>query len=435
MNDILNGFSKKSTQEKIEWVCTNFFQDPIRASEMLNKYRHTITKYQELHESFSENTISNFLLPYSLAPNFLINESLYCLPMVTEESSVVAAASNAAKFWFKRGGFHAQVIETIKEGQIHFIYKGEKNYLVAFIERNKANMLHATDTISSNMKKRDGGIQSIKLIDKTSSIANYYQLSVSFRTGNAMGANYINSCLEEVARTMQYLFSEELLSSKKKVDFEILMSILSNYTPECLVKVWVECRVEELSSDIEESLTYANRFELACKIAKKSVARAVTHNKGIMNGIDAILIATGNDFRAVEAGTHAYASKSGQYSGLSHASIINGNFKFELTVPLSIGTVGGVTTLHPLANWSMELLGNPDVKTLMEITASLGLAQNFGAINSLITSGIQRGHMKMHLNNILHQLRASEQKREKAKKHFANKKVNFQLVKEFINRS
>ena len=203
----------------------------------------------------------------------------------------------------------------------------------------------------------------------------------------------------------------------EKIDF--VMSILSNYTPNCLAKASVNCKVEDLKENDElNDENFVENFINAVKISKVDTFRAVTHNKGIMNGIDSVVIATGNDFRSVEAGVHAYASRSGNYSGLSDAYIKDDYFYFDLTIPISIGTVGGLTKLHPLVNWAHNLLGNPNAAELMQIIVAAGLAQNFAAIKSLVTTGIQKGHMKMHLLNILNQLGASQKQKEEAIEYF-----------------
>ncbi|MBM3924034.1 MAG: hydroxymethylglutaryl-CoA reductase, partial [Sphingomonadales bacterium] len=178
----------------------------------------------------------------------------------------------------------------------------------------------------------------------------------------------------------------------------------------------------------------ASKFLRAVRIAHLEPYRAVTHNKGIMNGIDSVVLATGNDFRAVEACAHAYAAKDGTYRSLTHASVENGLFRFWIEIPLALGTVGGLTGLHPMVKFSHELLGNPGARDLMQITAAVGLAQNFSALKSLVSSGIQKGHMKMHLLNILNQLGASEAQKEKAKIYFSDKIISFAEVKAFVDR-
>jgi len=178
--------------------------------------------------------------------------------------------------------------------------------------------------------------------------------------------------------------------------------------------------------------TFATKFVRAIAIAKAEKRRAVTNNKGIMNGIDAVILATGNDFRAVEAGVHAYAAKDGSYTSLTHATIENGIFRFWIEIPLALGTVGGLTSLHPMVKLAFDILQKPDAKTLMQLVAVAGLAQNFAAIRSLVTTGIQKGHMKMHLMNILNQLQASETEKEKAVTYFKENSITHSAVEHFV---
>ncbi|RPD97525.1 hydroxymethylglutaryl-CoA reductase, degradative [Aureibaculum marinum] len=413
MSTLISGFSKLNKEEKIAWLMDNFLLDYPESKTVLSQYLNSDSKLQQLHDEFIENTISNFYLPFAVAPNFKINNIPYVIPMAIEESSVVAAASLVAKFWSKRGGFKAEVLSTTKIGQVHFMYSGDFADLETYFNSVKSNLLSATEFITKNMRKRGGGILDIELKDKTKSLENYYQLHVTFETKDSMGANFINSCLENIASTFQ------------KEDIEIVMSILSNYIPDCLVKAEVSCKIEELG---DNGLEFAQKFYQAVQIAQVEPYRAVTHNKGIMNGIDAVVIATGNDFRAVEAGIHAYASKDGVYKSLSNCSIDNGVFKFWIEVPLALGTVGGLTALHPLAKFSLNLLQNPTAKELMQIVAVAGLAQNFAALKALTTTGIQHGHMKMHLNNILNQLGASKDEKNILIKKLNGSQITYNLV-------
>jgi hydroxymethylglutaryl-CoA reductase len=229
-----------------------------------------------------------------------------------------------------------------------------------------------------------------------------------------MGANFINSCLERIAETF------------KNEQIQVVMSILSNYVPECLVRAEVSCPVEDFFD--ENPAYFAEKFVQAVRIAQVEPYRAVTHNKGIMNGIDAVVLATGNDFRAVAAGAHAYAAKSGQYRSLTDARIENGVFYFWIEIPLALGTVGGLTKLHPLAKLSLEILGQPSAKELMQIVAVAGLAQNFAALKALTTTGIQQGHMKMHLMNILNQLEANVSEKNVLLQQFQHKTVSYNEV-------
>lgn len=419
MSKIIAGFSKLTKEEKIAWLTENYFSNQPEITQTLKQYWNVDQKLQQLHDDFIENTISNFYMPYGIAPNFIINGQDYVIPMVVEESSVVAAASLVAKYWSTRGGFKTQVISTTKIGQVHFIYQGDKKALTTYFEQQKENLYTATASITKNMEKRGGGILDIQLIDKTDKLANYYQLHVTFETKDSMGANFINSCLEAIAKTFQ------------KEDIEIVMSILSNYVPQCLVRAEVSCKIEDLGG--ENPQKFAQKFEQAVKIAEIEPYRAVTHNKGIMNGIDSVVLATGNDFRAIEAGAHAYASKDGQYRSLTHCEIKNGIFKFWIEIPLALGTVGGLTGLHPMAKLSLDMMQKPSAKQLMEIVATAGLAQNFAALRALTTKGIQHGHMKMHLQNILNQLEATSEEKEIVTTYFDNKTVSHSAVVAKVN--
>ena len=434
MSKSISGFSKLSKSKKIDWIVNTYFSNKEEARSILQQYWNSNEKLQQLHDEFIENTISNYYLPLGVAPNFLINDELYTIPMAIEESSVVAAASKAAKFWLDRGGFKAEVISTKKIGQVHFKFNGDISSLKNFFSQVKPQLLLDAQPITKNMKTRGGGVLDIELRNKTNELKNYYQLHVSFETLDAMGANFINSCLEQFATTFKRESETfEGFGENKQVD--IVMSILSNYVPECLVRAEVSCHIDELNEDKNISgLAFAKKFIEAVKIAEVEPHRAVTHNKGIMNGIDAVVLATGNDFRAVEAGVHAYAAKNGNYTSLTHATIENDRFKFWIEIPLALGTVGGLTKLHPLVKLSLEMLGNPTAKELMQITAVAGLAQNFAAIRSLITTGIQQGHMKMHLMNILNQFEATNVEKQTLVKHFKNNTVTHSAVVEAIEK-
>jgi len=420
MSKSVDGFSKLNKLEKIDWLVSTYFQNNNQVKQVLMQYWNSNPILQDLHDDFIENTISNFYLPLGIAPNFVINGKVYTIPMVIEESSVVAAASLVAKFWSTRGGFKAKVISTKKIGQVHFMFEGDKTALENYFASKKESFYKVTEAITKNMRNRGGGILAIELRDKTAALENYYQLHVTFETADSMGANFINSCLEAIANEFQMS------------DIQIVMSILSNYVPECLVNAEVSCKVDELYA--ENSELFAQKFVQAIQIANAEPHRAVTHNKGIMNGVDAVVIATGNDFRAIEAGAHAYAAKSGTYKSLTNATIENGIFKFWIEIPLALGTVGGLTSLHPLSKLSLNLLGNPSAKELMQIIAVAGLAQNFAALRALTTTGIQKGHMKMHLTNIIKQLGASDEEKEFLINYFENNTITHNAVVEAYNK-
>jgi len=433
---IVSGFSKLSKRGKIRWLVEHFFTNPEEVARELKSFWYGDPQKQKIFDDFSENTVSNFYLPYGVLPNLELNGNMYCVPMVIEESSVVAAASSAAKFWLDRGGFKAEIVATHKIGQVHFDWKGDYKKLHRLFPILQQRILDDTASITCNMRERGGGISKIELVNMSHLEDNYYQLKLTFETCDSMGANFINSTLEEASRSLQAFVSEQEGFVEEERDLTIIMAILSNYTPECLVRAWVECPVADLgvfdNGNIDAD-TFAFKFEKALKIAHIDVHRATTHNKGIFNGIDAVALATGNDFRAIESCGHTYAARDGKYRSLSYAEVKDGMFKFWLDIPLAIGTVGGLTSLHPLAKRSLEMLGDPSAEELMMIIAATGLAQNFAAVRSLVTTGIQKGHMKMHLMNILNHLEATEKEAILVLSHFKDKLVSFTAVHDFLN--
>jgi len=431
----ISGFSKLNKQEKIK-IISEELADPSGFLSDLEAVNHKQAEKQLLLEQFSENTLGNFPLPYGVAPNFLINKKAYTIPMVTEESSVVAAASSAARFWSDKGGFHSKVKGCLKTGQIHFcwhrnrkILLDSKKDLIKFLLKNGLNL-------TQRMIERGGGVQGIELIDMSDQLENYFQLRVSFQTADCMGANFMNSVLEDMAFLLKSYYSESTSSENNNSPVDIIMAILSNYTPDCIVECYVETNFASLENISEEMSgeEFARKFKKAVDIAQLDPFRAVTHNKGIFNGIDAVVMATANDFRAIEAAGHAYASRNGKYSSLSKVNITEDVFRLSMELPVAVGTVGGLTSLHPIAKWSFEILNKPTTPELMMIIASAGLASNFAAIRSLITRGIQEGHMKMHLGNILSAQGAIDEERASAIEFFRDKKVTFHDVEKFLKK-
>ncbi|HEY3386632.1 MAG TPA: hydroxymethylglutaryl-CoA reductase [Saprospiraceae bacterium] len=428
----ISGFSKLSKMGKIKWLVENFFKDPETVKRELASYLLANEEQQRILDGFSENTISNYPLPLGIAPNFLVNGVTYVVPMVTEESSVVAAAASGAKFWLDKGGIHCKVLGTIKTGQVHFLWYGSPELIASHADELATHLVLKCKGITANMDERGGGIKNISLLNLCDQEPGYYQLLVECDTRDSMGANFINSVLECFAEALPGWFEEHLPDNVPVP--EVIMSILSNYTPDCRVHAWVEWPVADLG-EFEGGLgpeEFARRFYTAVRISHIDPYRATTHNKGIFNGIDAVVLATANDFRAVEACGHTWAARSGKYKGLSKCSINNGTFRFELEIPLAVGTVGGLTTLHPLAKRSLEMLGNPDASTLMQVIAATGLMQNFSAIRSLVTTGIQKGHMRMHLHNMLLRLEANEKESTQALKYFEDKTVSFPDLRKYI---
>ena len=422
-----------SKEQKIAWLSEQLDKNAGELVRNLPHFWHHDKSVQKRFDEFSENTLTNYDLPFGIAPNFLINGKVYSVPMVIEESSVVAAASLGAKFWLERGGFKARVISTNKVGQVHFQWQGNKEKLKSFFADAKETLLNAVSFLTKNMEVRGGGITSLELVDMTDKIENYYQLKLEAETCNAMGANFINSILEEMAKVFKDGIQKDGRFENTEKEVHIIMCILSNYTPDCVVEVSTECPIEELGSFGDmPAREFAEKFATAVRIAEIDPNRAVTHNKGIMNGIDSVVIATGNDFRAIEACAHAYAARDGQYRSLSTVSLADDKFKFSMRIPLAVGTVGGLTSLHPLAKTSLAILENPTAPELMQVMAAVGLAQNFGAVKSLVTTGIQKGHMKLHLLNILNQLDAYPEEVEKAKVYFSDKVISFNGVRDFL---
>ena len=280
------------------------------------------------------------------------------------------------------------------------------------------------------MEERGGGIEGIEIKQGGSNLPDHYHLFVTFQTADAMGANFINSVLEALADKFVALLEGSAIQGK----LEVILSILSNYTPGSRVICYVEEDVSVFQG-IDPSMSgneFAQKFKKAVQIAIYDPYRAVTHNKGIFNGMDAVTMATGNDFRAVEACGHAYASRNGKYSSLSKVELSEKSFRFTLDVPMSVGTIGGLTRIHPLANASLEILGFPSADQLMQVIAAAGLATNFSAVRSLITTGIQQGHMKMHLGNVLKQLKASPEEIGQVLERFKDHPISFAEIATFL---
>lgn len=430
----VKGFSKLSKEGKLEWLAHKHFHDPEQAMDLLRKYWHPDPDVQKLHDEFIENTVSNYFMPFGVAPNFLIDGMEYTVPMAIEESSVVAASAKAATFWSGLGGFHTEILGTEKIGHVHFIWEGENpQHLFAFFDHLRPLLFSESEDLTANMRRRGGGINDIVLVDKSAEEPGYYQLKATFETVDSMGANFINSVLERFADVMRREIAGYTAMPESEREVSVVMCILSNYTPLCLVRSEVVSPVEKMveGSGIAPQ-EFADKFRRAVQIAEIEPYRAVTHNKGVMNGIDSVVIATGNDFRAVEACVHAYASRNGRYQSLTHVDYSDGMFRFYIEAPLALGAVGGITNLHPMVKFAHELLGHPGAPQLMRIAATVGLAQNFGALRSLVTTGIQKGHMKMHLLNILNQLEANEQERAHTKAYFADKIISHNAVVRYV---
>jgi hydroxymethylglutaryl-CoA reductase len=408
---MIQGFSKLSKEDKIKLLDNCSKQD----QELL------LNENNVFLEKLTENVVSSFKLPLSIAPNCKINDIDYFIPMVTEESSVVAACSNAFKFISNNGGFKSKIISDIKKGNIYIDYS-----IDVFNKIQEINPLNeeALTILDANMKKRNAGLVSYNY----EKLDEFIKVSLFFNTAESMGANYINTVLEK--------FSEIL---KNRIpDINIIMSILSNNYNQSIVESYFKIKKENLSFTKLPFVLFFEKFKKAVKIAQIDIDRATTHNKGFMNGVDAVLLATGQDYRAMNSAIHSFASKNGQYSSLSFIEEDSDHLVFKTQIPYSLGVVGGITNIHPMVKVNQKIISKTiDTKTLAMIIASTGLAQNFAAISALISDGIQKGHMKMHLDNILMQLQASESECLKIKKlidseHISYKKVEM-LLKDIRN--
>lgn len=329
-----------------------------------------------------ENAVGSFSLPLGIATNFVINGKEYLVPMAIEEPSVIAAASHAAKLAKSSGGFKASAESSIMRGQIQVTNLLDIKKAIQVISKNKESLLRTVNSISNNVKALDLKTRIVENeIDGTKMLA--AELYVDCK--DSMGANTINSMCE--------LLGPEI---EQKTSGKVILKILSNYATERIATSKATFKKEELGgTDIVDRILSAFAF------AFSDTYRAVTHNKGIMNGIDAVSIATGQDFRAIEAAAHAYASRDGKYRSLTTFSkSSNGDLVGRIEIPLSVGIVGGISIVHPVARMGLKILGVKSASELACVIASAGLAQNLAAIRALSTEGIQKGHMKLHAKNI-----------------------------------
>ena len=329
-----------------------------------------------------ENAIGFFSLPLGIATNFVINGKEYLVPMAIEEPSVIAAASHAAKLAKSTGGFKASTDSSIMRGQIQVTNLLDIKKAMRIISKNKGSLITSANSCSKNVTALDLKARVVKNeIEKGKMLV--AELYVDCK--DSMGANTINSMCE--------LLGPEI---ERKTNGKVIVKILSNYATERIATSKATLKKEELGgAEVVERILSAYAF------AFSDPHRAVTHNKGIMNGVDAVSIATGQDFRAIEAAAHAYASRDGKYRTLSTFSkSSNGDLIGKIEIPLSVGIVGGVSRIHPVAKMGLEILGAKSAGELACVIASVGLAQNFAAIKALSAEGIQKGHMKLHAKNI-----------------------------------
>lgn len=339
---------------------------------------------EKLADAMIENVIGGMSYPFAVAVNFMINGKEYLVPMVLEEPSVVAAASNAARFMRRDGGIKAKAEASLMIGQIQVINLLNPNYAKMLVLEHKNEILDLANQQDSVLVRLGGGAKDVeaRIIDTRIGPMLIVHLIVDVK--DAMGANAVNTMCEAVAPLI-----EKITAGK------VLLRIISNNAVKRLVRAWVKVYKEDIGEEVIDGIVAASAF------AEADPYRAVTHNKGIMNGIIAIALATAQDHRAIEAGAHAYAARSGTYKPLSvWEKDDEGNLVGTLELPLAVGVVGGATRTHPVAKVALKILGVKTAKELAEIMAAVGLAQNFAALRALVTEGIQKGHMKLHARNI-----------------------------------
>ena len=389
-----NGFSKKSYQERLELLKAQALLSPERQESLEQDEQISVTVADQL----SENVVGTFSLPYSLVPEVLVNGQEYTVPYVTEEPSVVAAASYASKIIKRAGGFTAQVHERQMIGQVALYQVANPEQAQEKIASKKAELLEIANQAYPSIVKRGGGARDLH-VEQIKGQTDFFVVYLHVDTQEAMGANMLNTMLEALKPVL-----EELSQGQS------LMGILSNYATDSLVTASCRIAFRYLSRQKDQGREIAEKIALASQFAQADPYRATTHNKGIFNGIDAILIATGNDWRAIEAGAHAFASRDGHYQGLSswRLDLETEELVGEMTLPMPVATKGGSIGLNPRVALSHELLGNPSAKELAQIIVSIGLAQNFAALKALVSTGIQQGHMKLQAKSLALLAGASE---------------------------
>lgn len=399
-----SGFYKKSTNERI---------DILKDVSAIND-THLESLDLETADHMIENAVSVFEVPLGIAPGFLIDNKTFNIPMATEESSVIAAASNAAKIVSRNGGFKTSIDKRLMRGEVAFEISNNRDFLVETIENEFSNLKNIADVAHPSIVKRGGGVSHFEL----RVLSSFVILDVFMDTQEAMGANMMNTVLESIASYLSALCHQKPL-----------MAILSNLTTESLVHATCHIDVTHLRGGSET----ATKIASASLLASEDVYRCATHNKGIMNGIDAVVLATGNDTRAVNAGIYTYASLSGQMKPLVTWSLEDDKLIGNITIPLAIGSVGGAISVHPKAKLTKSILQYENVKELMSIVASVGLAQNFAALYALTTVGIQKGHMGLHAKNIAITAGATQDILEEVTKRLQQEKtINIETAKQII---
>ena len=381
----LPGFYKLSLDDRHD-VLARFV--PLSAEERYQLKREPLPL--DLAEAMVENVVGVFGMPFGVAVNFRINERDVLVPMAVEESSVVAAASHAAKLLRAYGRVEARAEDPLMIGQVQLTGLSDPDGAKRAILGEKERLLEIANDQDPVLREMGGGAKDIevRILDTPRGPMVILHLLVDVR--DAMGANAVNTMVEAVAP-----FLEGLTAGK------VILRILSNLADRRLAKAWLEISPKAFADEDRDGDDVVEGILDASAFAQADPYRAATHNKGIMNGIDAVMIATGNDWRAIEAGAHAYAARDGRYRPLSHwERAPNGNLRGEIELPLAAGIIGGATKVHPMAALALKLLGVETARELAEIVAAVGLAQNLAALRSLVTEGIQKGHMILHARNV-----------------------------------
>lgn len=383
------GFYKMPIEEKKRRIIEMF--DLNEEEERLLFGGETLP--EEIADKMIENVIGTFSLPLGLGLNFLINGKEYVIPMAVEEPSIVASASYMAKIVRDAGGFKTEATDRIMIGQIQVVGCPDFEAAKEAILKEKEMLINVANDAYPSMKERGGGAKDLEvriLNDGDSKYTKMLVVHLFVDTVDAMGANIINTMAESIAPVVEHL-------TKGKV----YLRILSNYAVHSLAKATCVVPPHLLETEGYTGEEVRDGIILAYEFAASDPYRAVTHNKGIMNGIDPVLIATGNDWRAVEAGAHAYAARSGKYTSMTvWSKDEEGNLVGELELPMSLGIVGGASRVHPMAKLAYKLLRVESAKELAQVIVAVGLAQNMGALRALATEGIQKGHMALHSRSV-----------------------------------
>ncbi|HEN9320476.1 TPA: hydroxymethylglutaryl-CoA reductase, degradative [Streptococcus agalactiae] len=412
------GFSKKSPEERIHYL----EEQDFLANSSLEIVTNQDLLSLSLANQMAENVIGRIALPFSLVPDVLVNGKVYQVPYVTEEPSVVAAASFAAKIIKRSGGFLTTVHNRKMIGQVALYDVQDSQHAKESILNQKQQLLEIANAAHPSIVKRGGGACDLTIEIKEGFLIVYLMVD----TKEAMGANMVNTMMEALSSPL-----EDISKGKS------LMSILSNYATESLVTATCRVDLRFLSRQKEEAIKLAQKMTMASQLAQVDPYRASTHNKGIFNGIDAIVLATGNDWRAIEAGAHTYAVKDGQYRGLSKWSYkVDDNFlEGTLTLPMPVATKGGSIGINPSVQLAHDLLGRPNAKELASIVLSIGLAQNFAALKALVSTGIQAGHMKLQAKSLALLAGAKEEQiSEVVKQLLDSKHMNLETAQKIVNK-